>query len=830
MSLIDALLLEPYLGDARLDGTAPREVWLAVRTESVGGDGTLSNPFDASVKPGVAIPIVSLVQDDLMVALASTGNTPHGYANGDCVTIAGATGSGAEFYNGVFPIFDVTATTFRYRMADDPLTGEGLVLFDHQSLLDDFITTLLLSEPAAGTITCRKDTYRFDDLMKAMPARTTLHLGPGVFETQGFPPPVGGTSWQPKTGQKIIGSGLEVTTLQLANACLAGRLYHAVFGNYDPSLRHVEVSDLTIDCNLSGQPIPGGRAFAPLACGGIVVGGRHIRLRRIRVINFGTQHLGVECFVLDSALYHPRVPEALDCVIEECIVEQPSRNNARETSCIGFVGADPAFHRACLIRNCFVDCEHVQGAVPVASITYENTGTPQDPVWTATLRTRIPHNRQPNQWIVVTGAMENGVASRHFSGSFQVTERVDEYVLKYRAYASASDGPPTASPTGDIWIDRIPSQFVAVEKIELVGDETTSRTAKVTTETPHNRVPGQNVAVFNALIGPDPINPFNGSFLVDAVPSPFELIYTMAAAPGTVPSGQIFVGVSFHTLGAYGGTAAVTEGNRVFNGRFGSYTDTGSTKDVTIRDNHFFNFVAGPFQALGAFAPAFPGASISHDSPTSTATYTTNPAPGIVFPHGLSVGQQVIIAGASPVEYNGTFRLKAIPTPTSFQYELVHSGLPNATDAGTYRARYEIRHTVIENNDVELIRNIHPTGWGSPQAVSFLGATQPPQFTFREALVRENLIRGIGDVPDPFHIGIFLDGCEEAIVQDNITGVASAPATPIQERYSGTLDYFDNRDFYGSIVKGSLYPSGPAVSEEFTELALAIEENLLLSI
>src|SRR5688572_27382640 len=38
MALLDALLLDPY----------PFEIWIAVRTDGVGGSGTLNDPYDGS--------------------------------------------------------------------------------------------------------------------------------------------------------------------------------------------------------------------------------------------------------------------------------------------------------------------------------------------------------------------------------------------------------------------------------------------------------------------------------------------------------------------------------------------------------------------------------------------------------------------------------------------------------------------------------------------------------------------------------------------------------------------------------------------------------------
>ena len=97
MSLTDALLLDPQ----KLD------VWIALRTDSVKGSGTESDPFDGT--PIQAKPIdVSTLTHSAREATVNTGGTSHGYLEGDVVTIAGVTGAGAPYYNGTFPIYSVT--------------------------------------------------------------------------------------------------------------------------------------------------------------------------------------------------------------------------------------------------------------------------------------------------------------------------------------------------------------------------------------------------------------------------------------------------------------------------------------------------------------------------------------------------------------------------------------------------------------------------------------------------------------------------------------------------------------------------------------------------
>ena len=143
---------------------------------------------------------------------------------------------------------------------------------------------------APGTITCARTIYQFDEIFALLGANTAIHLGPGEFLTRGYGESAGGP--QPKSGQKISGSGISVTTLKMVNAPRRS-LGAWVTGNYSvigtlahgANVQFFEVSDLTLDCNLDGQLI-GGQEFPLIACQGIMMSGAHLRYRRVRAINF----------------------------------------------------------------------------------------------------------------------------------------------------------------------------------------------------------------------------------------------------------------------------------------------------------------------------------------------------------------------------------------------------------------------------------------------------------------------------------------------------------------------------------------------------------------
>src|SRR5713101_6371264 len=110
MSLSEALLLDPL----RMN------IYIAIRTDGVAGTGTQNDPFDGSTQAkfdaimnALPIPAVSIT---FVTTTATVTAINHGFANGNSVVIAGATGTDASKYNGTFTIASVTTNTFQYTM------------------------------------------------------------------------------------------------------------------------------------------------------------------------------------------------------------------------------------------------------------------------------------------------------------------------------------------------------------------------------------------------------------------------------------------------------------------------------------------------------------------------------------------------------------------------------------------------------------------------------------------------------------------------------------------------------------------------------------------
>jgi hypothetical protein len=185
-------------------------------------------------------------------------------------------------------------------------------------------------------------------------------------------------------------------------------------------------------------------------------------------------------------------------------------------------------------------------------------------------------------------------------------------------------------------------------------------------------------------------------------PSPF---------PG-FDSTRAWIGVAFQGPAALGGSGCAIEGNAVYDCFRALYSDTGSTRDVVVRDNYYSNIGSG---VNVDFNPASAGVesprlartgvnlvSLTHsggDGRTANANSGTPPSspgtPGTGTPHGLVEGEAVAISGAlmpddspPPVgTYNGNYPIHVVDA-YNFTYLMENSPVLNAkvpTDSAPIR-------------------------------------------------------------------------------------------------------------------------------------------------
>jgi hypothetical protein len=213
---------------------------------------------------------------------------------------------------------------------------------------------------------------KFDGWMSVFPAGTLVNLGPGVFQTNGYADGVSG-GWQAKAGMRIVGAGIDVTTLKLVGAATDNKHYHAIShaldsGTSPTPAEFFEVSDLTVDCNLEGQ------SSGKTACGAVRVMGRHCLISRVKAVNWGSKvdpAASTQPAFVFAALTGTvagggslTIGEYENTGIEQCIAVEPTPGSRQAVTAfhVGNRGdntsaAAQPFGKVPYIRNCFVDCQ-----------------------------------------------------------------------------------------------------------------------------------------------------------------------------------------------------------------------------------------------------------------------------------------------------------------------------------------------------------------------------------------------------------------------------------------------------------------------------------------
>jgi autotransporter-associated beta strand protein len=146
-------------------------------------------------------------------------------------------------------------------------------------------------------------------------------------------------------------------------------------------------------------------------------------------------------------------------------------------------------------------------------------------------------------------------------------------------------------------------------------------------------------------------------------------------------------------------TYTATQGANIVSSPNGA-TESGSTATITTATPHGFS-VGETVQIAGVGVAGFNGTYVITSVPSPTTfTYTPTQSASIASSpngatesgstvtittaadHGFSVGQTVQIAGVGVAGYNGSFTITSVPSPTSFTYTAVQSGLA-ASGGGT---------------------------------------------------------------------------------------------------------------------------------------------------
>lgn len=785
MSLLDALLLEPYRD--------PHEVYIALRSDGLKGSGTIDDPYDGGTRFGLALSATLLCERRKFVVGTASA---HGLVVNVIVKIAGVKGAGEGWFNATnfvvkeivsplhfilefdpaktglppappdvpysfngyiymtpqggtqviahlyWPVAKVTTDSVPHGLpsfgaadvSDINVAGDSRFAGSYAALGPDstgrsfayrltFLPSADVTTPLSCTFTRR--IHRFDDVMRAVPTYSVIHLGPGTFETRGLAPIyIAGPSYLDlhvgcvmQAGHRLLGSGIEVSVVKLVLPLDEINQTTAIGGSAYPPVDYAEVADLTVDCNAPGHVAPYGTFPAPVTCGAVGLGGSFIRVHRVRAINFCDQSTA-ECFVIYLSPGSSGNPPAKFDVIEDCIVEKPGENNTHETTLISTIGEHVlAANRSHIVRRNYHNCEYANG---------------------------------------------------------------------------------------------VSSEVVAVAS--LSGPDANGITTLIT-KRPHHRIAGQNVLLQLATPS-DSLH--NRSFIITEVTSTTQLKFYSGPVP---PFGgtQAYIGPAFIGRGALSGTGCVTEGNAVFNAYYGFYQDTGTARDVVIRDNYYSNVSTGlnfDFNPGGAGVSEARTAksltrSVVNGKFIATFEIPDDVPPGISPPLDVLVGDAVTIQGAliggfilPAAPYNDTSSVVSVSSDKrQFSYEMKSNPPDNADPPTTqfpisFQSRWEVRRLVFENN----VCDFYP--FDSTSAVPPIGATTygylgGPPFMFQQAVYRDNLFQLIDGTPavpvanGAHSIAINLYSAENMLVESNLIGIADPWL--VRHGESRNVSAFNNR-------------------------------------
>jgi len=756
MSLLDALLLEPL----------KTTVWIALRNDQNLGDGTPSNPYNGGLQLGRSLG-VSLTRNG-NEGVADTGASPHGYSEGDMVQISGVTGGAAEQWNRVFGIYGVTPTTF--------LFARGVPFGEPNGF------------PVVAPV-----TFLLDKVLSNLRPYTRVNLGPSPrdgamkaipFQTRGYAPQ-GVGSWQPKSGQKIVGAGIDVTTVQLVGAGvfninnnLVEQHFHAIGMPVIPMpgansaispLEGLEISNLTIDCNLDNQPLRGQDTFTPTCCGAVRILGNRCRVQNVKTINWGTKSLKQGCFVISmigasgaptSAGTQPIITETAENTIEECVAIQPAQNSARETTILHIGGAKNSdnnaqgFATGPRIRKNFIDC-----AFPISNNTtfdgFFLTGTAATRIQSGVgvFVSKRPHNRAATPYLRFYNPQ---VPNSYWNGYFQC-QVIDQFQLSVSLDLTVIGG-------------------LADSSLVVMGTE--FRAIAVTSA---NSAVVEDNHVHNCWIGGPYASPLDDSVNQPSLPP--TLIREEHLDP-------------FNAL---------------------------NVRSLMVRGNFFKNVAVGPYWNMGGLARPVQG-TFGYDSSTGVVTAFTEATPK------LWVGARVKIESAPDSRYEGLFEVTEIwdfpvPFASYFKYKLAPGLGTIAGGHANYRIVSGIDFLTIEDNIIELA-NLDETEFaikeyplpanfsaqtyrtfGIVVADNGLSAPAGP-YAHRQVFIRNNKIHYVDAITIPTVPGIGapagaamqLSGIKQLHVTRNVIDVN---VTPSQRTYrSGTVRFFHNNRPDGELRRG----------------------------
>jgi hypothetical protein len=173
-----------------------------------------------------------------------------------------------------------------------------------------------IDDPFDGSTRVLFDALFYPPSQAQLPANCTVHLLGGTFLT------AGSAGFVLQTGQKIVGSGIDITTVKRDYASPG-----YVFASVNPANTGIEISDLTIDAN--AQNLTPNTTYGGIIFNG--TGSHTIRRVKVQGLAHGDIHLVSETFGIlanDQGI-------ADRVVIEDCVIMPPVAGAVCTSICVG---------------------------------------------------------------------------------------------------------------------------------------------------------------------------------------------------------------------------------------------------------------------------------------------------------------------------------------------------------------------------------------------------------------------------------------------------------------------------------------------------------------
>jgi hypothetical protein len=631
----------------------------------------------------------------------------------------------------------------------------------------------------------------FDSIMANLPDSQPLciHLGPSSatkpFVTGGFfltseAEPVPG-AWQPKPRMAILGSGIDVTWLQLnASTATSNTHYFAIGSATTNCVDFFEVSGLTIDCNL-----PSDRT---VACGAVRVMGNHVRVRDVKCINWGSRSTLQPGFVIALLIADPEDDSpwlAVDNAgIENCIAIEPSPYNDEVNATVsvlhvggrelGSSGIVTQFGKGPFIRNCFVDAEsedELSSEFRALSMGGCHGG-------------------------IVEG---NQIHNVEIGGPYQDTINTREIIVRNNTYRNVVRGP--------YWnLNRSGSNILSAPA--SVNREVTITMPKGLA---HGLSIGNEVTLVTQLGTPPS---FTGTFEIISVPrsDQFTVENPTAETLGYIKDIQYSTGhLLWATAVRVNATSTLTVtmplglAHGLQNGDAVTLTDTDPltftgpfvVSSVPPADDQFTVSNAGP-NASGVIANIFKGAtsllpSAIASRPLRQATITMPSSQA----HGLNVGDRIELISATP-SFNGLFEVTTVPLPDRFT--ITAPGPDISGSVTSIRKLVGVEKLLIHNNTFELAPaslEVSPVGI----EINDTGSAPAPHW---QVVIRNNRFWSTEGLIGAFTgVAIHVAGAKAAIISGNMVDAPSPNESMTVTERCASVSASDNRSFDG----GTLEPS-----------------------